>query len=119
MPHKCVTNLFCAVSLLRRIAMRCVDAWSSTGFSLCTVNGPQLKPHRLKPVLPHRALPVLFLLALNSAGNFDRVHASNAGDSSSQGGTQSNNGVHREEGHERIDRMPVAQCSMRDVIRNR
>src|SRR5882762_8922046 len=24
---------------------------SSTGFSLCTVNGPQLKPHRLKPVL--------------------------------------------------------------------
>jgi hypothetical protein len=34
-PHNCVTNLFCEVSLLRRIALRCVDALSSTGFSLC------------------------------------------------------------------------------------
>jgi hypothetical protein len=34
-PHKCVTNLLCDVSLLRRIVLRCVDALSSTGFSLC------------------------------------------------------------------------------------
>jgi hypothetical protein len=34
-------------------------------------------------------------------------------------GTQPNNCVHREDGHERIDRMPVAQCGMRDVVRNR
>ena len=34
-PHNCITNLFCEVSLLRRIALRCVDALSSTGFSLC------------------------------------------------------------------------------------
>ena len=47
-------NLFCNVSLLRRIALRCMDALSSTGFSLCTVRGPQLKPHRLKPVLLDR-----------------------------------------------------------------
>ena len=30
-------------------------ALSSTGFSLCSVNGPQFKPHRLKPVLLDRA----------------------------------------------------------------
>ena len=32
--HKCVTNLFCDVRLLRRIGLSCVDALSSTGFSL-------------------------------------------------------------------------------------
>ena len=80
-------NLLCDVSLPHRIALRCMVALSSTGFSLCTVARPQLKPHSLKPMLPHRARPALSLLALNSAGNFDGVHARNAGDSSSQGGT--------------------------------
>jgi len=61
--HKCVTNLFCDISLLRRIALRCVAASSSTGFSLCTVNEPQLKPYRLKPVLPDRSGPALSRLA--------------------------------------------------------
>jgi hypothetical protein len=54
--HKCVTNLFCDVRLLRRIALQCVDALSSTGFSLCSVDEPQLKPHMLKPVLRNRAI---------------------------------------------------------------
>jgi len=76
--HKCVTNLFCDVSLLCRIALRCVAVLSSTGFSLCTVNGPQLKPHRLKPVLLDRAGPALSLLAVNPAGNVHRVQVRNA-----------------------------------------
>ncbi len=50
-------DLFCEVNLLRRIALRCMDALSSTGFSLRTVDWPQLKPHRLKPVLLDRAGP--------------------------------------------------------------
>ena len=54
--HECVTNLFCDVTLLHRIALRCADALSSTGFSLCSVDEPQLKPHRLKPVLRNRAI---------------------------------------------------------------
>jgi hypothetical protein len=33
--HKCMTNLFCDVRLLRRIALGCVDALSSTGFTGC------------------------------------------------------------------------------------
>ncbi len=70
--HKRVTNLVCAVSLLRRIALRRVAVLSSTGFSLCTVNGPQLKPHRparpaggLKPVLLDRPRPALSLFSVN------------------------------------------------------
>ena len=55
--HKCVASLFCDVRLPRRIALRCVDALSSTGFSLWSVDEPQLKPHRLKPVLRDRARP--------------------------------------------------------------
>src|SRR3977135_998700 len=43
------TVLRCEV--LCRIALRYMDVLSSTGFSLCTVDSPQLKPHRLKPVL--------------------------------------------------------------------
>jgi hypothetical protein len=46
-----MTKLFCDVRLLRRIALRCKDVLSSTGFSLCSVEEPRLKPHRLKPVL--------------------------------------------------------------------
>src|SRR5882762_4088400 len=53
--HKCVTNLFCDVRLLRRIALRCEDVLCSTGFSLWSVDDPRLKPHRLKPVLRDRA----------------------------------------------------------------
>jgi hypothetical protein len=73
-----MTNLFCDVGLLRRIALRCEGVLSSTGFSLCTVNGPRLKPHRLKAVLPDRAQPELSLLAENLAGNIQRVHVRNA-----------------------------------------
>jgi hypothetical protein len=47
-------------------------------FSLCTVNGPQLKPHRLKPVLLNRAGPALSLLAVTLAGGFHRFHVRNA-----------------------------------------
>src|SRR5260370_23931388 len=64
--------------LLRPIALRCVAVLSSTRFSLCTVNGPQLKAHRLKPVLLDRAGPALSLLAVNPAGNAHRVHVRNA-----------------------------------------
>ena len=42
-------------NLLRRIAPRGREVSSRTGFSLCTVAQPQLKPHRLKPVLLERA----------------------------------------------------------------
>ena len=49
--HKRVTNLFCAVSLLRRIALRRVAVLSSTGFSLCGLSCGPLTVHRLKPVL--------------------------------------------------------------------
>src|SRR6267142_5279524 len=43
-----MTKLFCDVRLLRRIALRCKDVLSSTGFSLCSVDEPPIKPHRLK-----------------------------------------------------------------------
>jgi hypothetical protein len=76
--HKFLINLFCDLSLLCRIALRCMDVICSTGFSLCTVDSPQLKPHRLKPVLLDRAGPALSLLAVNPAGNFHRVHLGNA-----------------------------------------
>ena len=49
-----VTNVFCDISLLHRITLRCVDVLSSTG--LCSVDEPQLKPHRLKPVLRNRGI---------------------------------------------------------------
>ena len=66
------------VSLPRRIALRCIVVLSSTGFSLCTVDAPQLKPHRLKPVLLNRAGHALPLLAVTPAGNFQRVLVRNA-----------------------------------------
>ena len=66
------------VRSVRRIALRCVDALSSTGFSLCRVDEPQLKPHRLKPVLRDRAGPAPSLVGVNPAGNFLRVHGRNA-----------------------------------------
>jgi hypothetical protein len=63
---------------LRRIALRCADALSSTGFSLCSVDEPQLKPHRLKPVLRDRAGHALFLAEVRPAGNFHGVYVRNA-----------------------------------------
>ena len=71
------TVLRCQV--LCRIALRYMDVLSSTGFSLCTVDSPQLKPHRLKPVLLDRAGPARSLLAVTPAGNFHRVHVRNTG----------------------------------------
>ena len=76
--HMWVTNVFCDISLLHRITLRCVDVLSSTGFSLCSVDEPQLKPHRLKPVLPDRAGPALSMVEVNPTGNFHRVHVRNA-----------------------------------------
>jgi hypothetical protein len=52
-------DLLCEISVWRRIALRCREVLSSTGFSLCTVDGPRLNPHRQKPVLLDRAGPVL------------------------------------------------------------
>ena len=46
--------MLCDVSLPRGIVLRRMTVLSSTGFSLCTVNEPQLKLHRLKPVLLDR-----------------------------------------------------------------
>ena len=71
-------DLRCAVSMPPRIAVRCMVISSSTGFSLCTGAGPQLKPHRLKPVLPDRAGPALSLLAGKPTGTFRRVLVRNA-----------------------------------------
>src|SRR6266404_8490499 len=71
-------NLLCDVSLPRRIALRCMVALSSTGFSLCIAAGPQLKPHRLKPVLLDRAGAALVSLAEMPVGNFHRVLVRNA-----------------------------------------
>jgi hypothetical protein len=71
-------NLLCDVSLPRRIALRCMVALSSTGFSLWTAAGPQLKLHRLKPALLDRAGAALAPLAEIPVGNFHRVLVRNA-----------------------------------------
>src|SRR5467141_1161770 len=71
-------DLRCAVSLPRGIAVRWMVILSSTRFSLCTAAGPQLKPHRMKPVLLDRAGPVLSLLAGKPTGTFRRVLVKNA-----------------------------------------
>ena len=71
-------NLLCDVSLPRRIALRRMVALSGTGFSLCTAAGPQLKPHRLKPVLLDRARTALVPFAEIPVGNFHRVLVRNA-----------------------------------------
>ncbi len=47
-------------------------------FSLCTAAGPQLKPHRLKPVLLDRAGLARSPLAVRRAGNFHGVFVRNA-----------------------------------------
>ena len=49
--HKRLLDLLWQVSMLRRIALRCVDASSSTGFSLCGLSCSPSTIHRLKPVL--------------------------------------------------------------------
>ena len=76
--HQCVTNLFCDVRLLHRIALPCVDALSSTGFSLCGLGGGSSILHRLKPVLLDRTGPAPSLVEVNPARNFYRVHETNA-----------------------------------------
>ena len=55
--HGCVMYLLCALSLLRRIGVRCMEVLSSTDCRLCSVDRLQLKPHRLKAVLRDRAGP--------------------------------------------------------------
>ena len=66
------------VSLPRGIVLRRMTVLSSTGFSLCTVNGPQLKPHRLNPMLLDRAGLVPSLLVVKPAENFHEVLVRNA-----------------------------------------
>ena len=71
-------DMLCENSVWRRVALRCKEVLSSTGFSLCAVNGPRLKPHRLKPVLLDRAGPALWLIEVSQAGSFHRVLVRNA-----------------------------------------
>ncbi len=71
-------DLLCYVNLLSRIAPLCMQALSSTGFSLCGLSGGKSTVHRLKPVLRDRAGPASKLLAVNPAGNFHRVRARTA-----------------------------------------
>jgi hypothetical protein len=66
-------NLLFDVSLPRRIALWCMVALSSTGFSLCGLSCGQAAVHRLKPVLLDRAGLVLLPLAIKPARNFHRV----------------------------------------------
>ncbi len=57
--HKYVTNLFCDIRLLHRIALRRVDALSNTGFSLCGLSGDSSTLHRLMVRQPSQQEPVL------------------------------------------------------------
>jgi len=66
------------VSLPRGIVLRRMTVLSSTGFSLCTVNGPQPKPHRLKPVQLDRAGLAPSLLVVKPAENSHEVLVRNA-----------------------------------------
>jgi hypothetical protein len=66
MSCKSVINPFFAISLPYRIALRCLDVFSSTGFSLCGLNCGASTVHRLKPVL------------LDRVGNSRIVHVRNA-----------------------------------------
>ena len=66
-------NLLFDVSLPRRIALWCMVALSSTGFSLCGLSCGQAAVHRLKPVLLDRAGLAPLPLAIKPARNFHRV----------------------------------------------
>ena len=66
-------NLLFDVSLPRRIALWCMAALSSTGFSLCGLICGQAAIHRLKPVLLDRAGFALLPLTAKPAGNFRRI----------------------------------------------
>ena len=75
-----MTNLFCDVRLLRRIALRCVDALGSTDFSplagragLCGVSCGDPTVHGLKPVLLDRAGFAPSLLVVKLGENFHEV----------------------------------------------
>ena len=74
---ECVMDLPRDFNLLRRIAPRGREVSSSTGFSLCTVAQPQLKPHR-QNVLLDRAGPALQLFAVKLAGSVHRFLVRNA-----------------------------------------
>src|SRR5216684_3575967 len=63
-------DLFRDVNLLSRIAPRCMEVLSSTGFSLCGLSGAHSTIHRLKPVPLDRAGPALERLAVKPAGDF-------------------------------------------------
>ena len=76
--RECAMDVLFDVNLLRRIVLRCREVSSSTGFSLCTVDWRQLKPHRLKPVLLDRAGPVLQLPMVKPSGNFRIMLVRNA-----------------------------------------
>jgi len=67
------------VSLPLGIVLRRMTLLSSTGFSLCAVNGPQPKPHRVKPALLDHAGLAPSLLAVKPAENFHEVLVRNAG----------------------------------------
>jgi hypothetical protein len=71
MSHERVMDLLCDVSLLCRIAPDRAAGLSSTGFSLFTVDSPQFKPHRLKPVLLHRARLTLCPHAMERANGYN------------------------------------------------
>ncbi len=71
--RECGKDAFCDVKLLSRIAPRCMAVLSSTGFSLCDLNGGQSTIHRLKPVLLVRAGTALQRPAVKPAGGFQRV----------------------------------------------
>jgi hypothetical protein len=71
-------DLLCDVSLPSGIVLQRMTVLSSTGFSLYTLNGPQLKPHRLKPVLLDSGGLARSLLAVKLAENFHEVLVRNA-----------------------------------------
>jgi hypothetical protein len=71
-------DLHRAVTLPRRIALRCMVNLSSTGFSLCGLRYGPAPVHRLKPVLLDRAGSALSSLAVKPGGTFRRVLVRNA-----------------------------------------
>ena len=68
------------VSLPRGIVLQRMAVLSGTGFSLCTVNGPQLKPQRIKPVLQDRAGLASSLLVVKPAESFHEIPLRYAGE---------------------------------------
>jgi hypothetical protein len=63
---------------MRRVAFQCKADFGSTGFSLCSVDEPQLKPHWLKPVLLDRAGPAHWLHEMERAKRKNRILVRNS-----------------------------------------